>query len=119
MSTSTRNQEANGNGPCPEIPCKTEVTMGSDTANTAAPAQPQVPLVPRRPWPGWIVPTAIFGLAGILLYIIAGNWSEWTAKSARQTTDDAYLHSDLTPLSTKVSGVVAKVKVADYQHVKA
>jgi membrane fusion protein (multidrug efflux system) len=93
--------------------------MGSDTANTAAPAQPQVPLVPRRPWPGWIVPTAIFGLAGVLLYVIAGNWSEWTGKSARQTTDDAYLHSDLTPLSTKVSGVVAKVNVADYQHVKA
>jgi len=95
--------------------------MGSDTANTAAPgpAQPQMPVVPRRPWPGWIVPTAIFGLAGALLYVLAGNWSAWTGKSARQTTDDAYLHSDLTPLSTKVSGVVAKVNVADYQHVKA
>jgi len=95
--------------------------MGSDTANTAAPApaQPQMPVVPRRPWPGWIVPTAIFGLAGALLYVLAGNWSAWTGKSARQTTDDAYLHSDLTPLSTKVSGVVTKVNVADYQHVKA
>ena len=38
---------------------------------------------------------------------------------SKQTTDDAYLHADLAPRSTKISGVVAKVNVADYQHVKA
>ena len=99
--------------------------MTSGVANTAATepappqAQPKAQPVPRRPWPGWIVPMAIFALAGFLLYAIAGNWNRWTSGAARQTTDDAYLHSDLTPLSTKVSGVVAKVSVTDYQHVKA
>src|SRR5262249_5164633 len=36
-----------------------------------------------------------------------------------QETDDAYLRSDLTPLSTRVSGTVAQVAVNDYQKVKA
>ena len=36
-----------------------------------------------------------------------------------QETDDAYLHADLTPLSTKVAGLVATVAVSDYQAVKA
>jgi membrane fusion protein (multidrug efflux system) len=36
-----------------------------------------------------------------------------------QSTDDAYVRADLTPLSTKVSGLVASVQVADYQVVKA
>jgi membrane fusion protein (multidrug efflux system) len=58
-------------------------------------------------------------LAVVLLFTITGNWNAWTGAAAKQTTDDAYLHADLTPLSTKVSGVVAKVNVADYQHVKA
>ena len=33
----------------------------------------------------------------------------------KQSTDDAYLIADLTPLSTKTSGVVARVNVADYR----
>ena len=35
-----------------------------------------------------------------------------------QETDDAYLHADLTPLSTKVAGLVATVPVSDYQAVR-
>src|ERR1700727_1240725 len=95
--------------------------MASAAPNVGAtePAQAQVPVSSHRPWPGWVVPTAIFALAAILLFVIVGNWDKWTGSASRQTTDDAYLHSDLTPLSTKVSGVVAKVNVADYQHVKA
>jgi len=95
--------------------------MASAAPNLGAtePAQAQVPVSSHRPWPGWVVPTAIFALAAILLFVIVGNWDKWTGSASRQTTDDAYLHSDLTPLSTKVSGVVSKVNVADYQHVKA
>src|SRR3984957_15484111 len=68
---------------------------------------------------GWTVPLVILILAAVLLFIITSNWNSWMGFSTRQTTDDAYLHADLTPLSTKVSGVVAKVNVSDYQHVKA
>jgi membrane fusion protein (multidrug efflux system) len=36
-----------------------------------------------------------------------------------QKTDDAQVRADVTPLSTKSSGIVAVVAVNDYQHVKA
>jgi membrane fusion protein, multidrug efflux system len=36
-----------------------------------------------------------------------------------QTTDVAYLRADTTALSTKASGLVARMEVAEYQHVKA
>ena len=93
--------------------------MTAEVATATTPAPPQVPSAPPRHWPGWIVPTIILVLAVVLLFTITGNWNAWTGAAAKQTTDDAYLHADLTPLSTKVSGVVAKVNVADYQHVKA
>lgn len=65
------------------------------------------------------VPTLIFLMAAGILVIIIGNWNSWASERSEQETDDAYVRSDLTPLSTKVSGVVAKVLVDDYQTVKA
>ena len=40
-------------------------------------------------------------------------------RAVEQKTDDAYVRADVTPLSTKVAGLVAKVAVSDYQTVKA
>ena len=56
--------------------------------------------------------------AGILI-LITGNWNRWVGDRTWQSTDDAYVQADLTPLSTKVAGLVATVAVADYQPVKA
>jgi membrane fusion protein (multidrug efflux system) len=67
----------------------------------------------------YLVPTLIFLMAAGILLIIIGNWNNWASERSEQETDDAYVRSDLTPLSTKVSGVVAKVLVDDYQTVKA
>ena len=92
--------------------------MASETASTQI-TQPAGAQVPPKHRPGWIVPLLILILAAVLLVTIITNWNSWKGGSARQTTDDAYLHADLTPLSTKVSAVVAKVDVSDYQHVKA
>ncbi len=36
-----------------------------------------------------------------------------------QSTDDAYIHADLTPIAPQVSGVVDTVYVQDFQKVKA
>jgi len=58
-------------------------------------------------------------MAAAILVIIIGNWNSWASERSEQETDDAYVRADLTPLSTKVSGVVAKVLVDDYQAVKA
>src|SRR5258707_10333567 len=70
----------------------------------------------RKPY---LVPTLIFLMAAGILVAIIGNWNSWASERAEQETDDAYVRADLTPLSTKVSGVVVKVLVDDYQTVKA
>jgi membrane fusion protein, multidrug efflux system len=89
------------------------------SATEGAPVKPTLVVPRHRAWPGWVVPTVVFILAAVLLFTITNDWNAWVGGGSKQTTDDAYLHADLTPLSTKISGVVAKVNVADYQHVKA
>src|SRR5277367_2318404 len=66
-----------------------------------------------------LAPVAILLLAGGIIAVIAGDWNKWTSNRAAQETDDAYVRADLTPLSTKVAGLVAQVAVSDYQTVKA
>jgi membrane fusion protein (multidrug efflux system) len=55
--------------------------------------------------------------AGILV-LITDNWNRWVGDRNWQSTDDAYVRADLTPLSTKVAGLVATVAVSDYQPVR-
>jgi membrane fusion protein, multidrug efflux system len=66
----------------------------------------------------FVVPGTILLLAAGILLLIAGNWNAWAGGRASQKTDDAYVRADLTPLSTKVAGLVATVSVSDYQPVK-
>jgi len=66
-----------------------------------------------------VVPVIILLMAGGIVMLLAGNWNTWTSERVEQKTDDAALRADLTPLSTKVAGLVAKVAVSDYQAVKA
>jgi membrane fusion protein (multidrug efflux system) len=51
------------------------------------------------------------------LITITRNWNAWEGGKIDQVTDDAYVRGDLTPLSTKVTGIVRAVNVADYQQV--
>jgi membrane fusion protein (multidrug efflux system) len=46
------------------------------------------------------------------------NWNAWEGQRIEQVTNDAYVRRDLTPLSTKVAGLVRVVNVGDYQHVR-
>jgi membrane fusion protein (multidrug efflux system) len=82
-------------------------------------AKPTLVVPQHRAWPGWVAPSFVFLLAAVLLFTITHDWNSWMGKGAKQTTDDAYLHADVTPLSTKISGIVARVNVSDYQHVGA
>lgn len=66
-----------------------------------------------------LVPLTILLMALGIVFVIAGNWNTWASERASQETDDAYVRADLTPLSTKVPGLVSKVAVSDYQPVKA
>jgi membrane fusion protein (multidrug efflux system) len=56
-------------------------------------------------------------LAAIVVFTITRNWNSWEGGSIEQVTDDAYVRGDLTPLSTKVAGIVRDVKVSDFQAV--
>jgi membrane fusion protein (multidrug efflux system) len=67
----------------------------------------------------WLISATILLMAAGIVFLIAGNWNTWASERESQETDDAYLRADLTPLSTKVAGLVAKVAVSDYQTVKA
>jgi membrane fusion protein (multidrug efflux system) len=70
-------------------------------------------------WTRWLVPAAILLMSAGILILITGNWNRWVGDRTWQSTDDAYVHADLTPLSTKVAGLVAAVGVSDYQPVRA
>jgi membrane fusion protein, multidrug efflux system len=67
----------------------------------------------------WLAPAIILLLASGIVFLIASDWNTWTSERVAQETDDAYTRADLTPLSTKVAGLVATVAVSDYQPVKS
>src|SRR5215467_12865941 len=69
-------------------------------------------------WKRWLIPATILLMSAGILILITGNWNRWVADRTWQTTDDAYVRADLTPLSTKVAGLVATVAVSDYQPVR-
>jgi membrane fusion protein, multidrug efflux system len=56
-------------------------------------------------------------LAAAIVVTISWRWNSWEGGRIEQVTDDAYVRGDITPLSTKVAGIVRDVKVADYQAV--
>src|SRR5262245_15636598 len=66
-----------------------------------------------------IIPWLILLMAAIILFASIGGWNRWVGGGGAQKTDDAYIRSDITPLSTKVSGPVQFMAVADYQRVEA
>lgn len=92
------------------------------TPGTPAPARPpepeQVQPKPKAKWQKFVVPALIVLLAAVILATITWNWNAWEGGRVEQVTDDAYVRGDLTPLSTKVAGIVRDVKVSDYQQVR-
>jgi membrane fusion protein (multidrug efflux system) len=78
-----------------------------------------IPRSARAHWQRWLVPATILLISAGILILITGNWNRWVGDRTWQSTDDAYVQADLTPLSTKVAGIVATVAVSDYQPVRA
>ena len=87
----------------------------------AAPPPPLPPRASGRPvtWNPWIVRATALGLALVLVIAFFTRWDVWVGSNIRQTTNDAYLQSDTTPIAAQVSGVIRSVPVEDYQRVKA
>jgi membrane fusion protein (multidrug efflux system) len=69
--------------------------------------------------PDWVWRAVIFLLAVGALVIITTRWNRWESNARMQTTDDAYLAADLTPVAAKVSGYVSDMPVQDFERVHA
>jgi len=63
----------------------------------------------------YVTPLIVVALAVAIIVTITRNWNGWEGARIKQITNDAYVQGDLTPLSTKISGIVREVKVNDYQ----
>jgi len=83
----------------------------------AAPQHVPEPPNPRPKWQRYGTPLLVVLLAAAVVFTITRNWNSWEGGRIEQVTDDAYVRGDLTPLSTKVPGLVRDVKVSDYQEV--
>jgi membrane fusion protein (multidrug efflux system) len=71
-----------------------------------------------RAAPDWIWRAIIFLLALGVLLLITTRWRTWETNATRQSTDDAYLQSDLTPIAARVSGYIRDMPVQDFDHVR-
>jgi membrane fusion protein (multidrug efflux system) len=95
-------------------------------AQTAAPVTKPLPPASDKPaaasrsgdgWKKYLTPLLVVALALAVLITITRNWNAWEGGKVEQVTDDAYVRGDVTPLSTKVTGIVRTVQVADFQRV--
>jgi membrane fusion protein (multidrug efflux system) len=68
-------------------------------------------------WQKHGTPLIVLLLAIAIVVTITRNWNGWEGAHVEQVTNDAYVRGDLTPLSTKVPGLVREVNVNDYQRV--
>jgi membrane fusion protein (multidrug efflux system) len=76
-----------------------------------------IPALERPNWQKYGTPLLVVLLAAAVVFTIIRNWDSWEGGRIEQVTDDAYVRGDLTPLSTKVAGIVRDVRVSDFQTV--
>jgi membrane fusion protein, multidrug efflux system len=89
-----------------------KVPTASVQQNAPVPARPTFNLASN-----WIIPVLIFAAAGLVFFLISGFWTSWES-ATNVKTDDAYIRADIAPLSTKVTGVVNKITVNDFDKVQ-
>ena len=102
--------------------------MSASPVSTESPSSVTKPMPPEsnKPaasshgsggWKKYVTPLLVVALGLAVLITITRNWNAWEGSKVEQVTDDAYVRGDLTPLSTKVAGIVRTVHVADFQRV--
>lgn len=72
----------------------------------------------RTAWLRFGTPLLVLLMALAIAFTIVRNWNAWEGGRAEQVTDDAFVRRDVTPLGTKVAGLVRVVSVGDYQQVR-
>ena len=91
-------------------PAEQEKPPAAETGGAAANA-PHHSFAPPRPsrWLGVAFRLFVLVLVAGLIEFVANEWDWWVGSAVLQTTDDAYLHADLTPLAAKVPGYVRDI----------
>ena len=101
--------------PTPPVP----VESAAPSTKSEVPGKEQsVAAGPSSRWQRYVTPVLVILLGLAVFVTLVRNWNSWEGGKAEQITDDAYVRGDLTPLSTKVTGIVSAVHVTDYQQVK-
>ena len=72
----------------------------------------------RSRWLYPILRVAFLLFAAWLIWYTAGHWDRWTGAARLESTDDAFVSGDLTPLSAHVSGYITEMPVNDFQTVR-
>ncbi|SRR6266404_1014913 len=98
-------------------PAPSTTVAASAPSHTTVPERPPAPAAKPK-WLSYLTPIAVLLLAAALIITLTRNWNAWEGGRIDQVTDDAYVRGDLTPLSTKVAGIVRDVKVSDFQQVR-
>jgi membrane fusion protein, multidrug efflux system len=98
--------------------------MATSPAPAIIPSPATAPKVVEHPssrlksaWQKYGTSLIVILLAVAIVVTITRNWNSWEGGHVEQVTNDAYVRGDLTPLSTKVAGLVREVSVNDYQQV--
>jgi membrane fusion protein (multidrug efflux system) len=81
-----------------------------DTEHTISPL--------KTAWRRFGTPVLVVLMALAIALTLTRNWNAWEGGRANQVTNDAFVRRDVTPLGTKVAGIVREVKVNDYQQVR-
>lgn len=68
-------------------------------------------------WQRYGTPLLVVLLLLAVIFTITHNWNSWEGGHIEQVTDDASVRGDVTPLSTKIPGIVRDVRVSDFQQV--
>jgi membrane fusion protein (multidrug efflux system) len=66
-----------------------------------------------------VYPLLVLAIVLSLTAAATVNWDRWTAASATQVTDNAYVRAEMSRLATRVAGAISSVAVDDYQRVRA
>jgi membrane fusion protein, multidrug efflux system len=92
----------------------------ADTKTTDNPS-PRTTVSASKRLSGWLYPLlriAFLIFAAWIIWYTAGHWDRWTGAARFETTDDAFVAGDVTPLSARVSGNITEMPVNDFQIVK-
>jgi membrane fusion protein, multidrug efflux system len=91
----------------------------SPTAASAPPVQPPSGSSGASSWGRLAIPLLAVLAALAFIVLATLRWDEWVGGAVIQSTNDAYVKSDMTRLSSRAAGEVLVVAVDDFQRVKA